>query len=91
MTDSICDGPDDKTIDGIWVNDQSNEIHVFQAKLVKGDKTLGDVSLKELNGSSPNLLIGSASKMSAATTKNKNWPHPLREKELDIAGKIEKG
>ncbi len=89
VDDSICDGPDDKTIDGIWTNEQSGEIHVFQAKIVKGDKSLGDVSLKEFYGSLSQFTNRQCVEHIAATTKNKELAELLRD--LDIAGKIEKG
>lgn len=89
VDDSICDGPDDKTIDGIWVSEQSNEIHVFQSRIVKGPKTLGDVSLKEFYGSLSQFSDRQCVENLAATTKNKELAALLRD--LDIAGKIEKG
>lgn len=89
VDDSICDGPDDKTIDGLWVGDQSGEIHVFQSRIVKGPKTLGDVSLKEFYGSLSQFSNRQCVENLAATTKNKELAELLRD--LDIAGKISKG
>lgn len=50
--DSLCDKPNDKGIDGIYVDDNAEEIHFFQSKLVQSEKkTVGDVQLKNLLGS----------------------------------------
>lgn len=50
-TDAVCDGPDDKGIDGIYVDDHLETIDVFQCKLVQNSaKTLGDTQLKEFVG-----------------------------------------
>lgn len=50
--DAICDQPNDKGIDGIYVDDNAEQIHFFQCKIVQSeDKTIGDVELKNLIGS----------------------------------------
>src|SRR5260370_31775990 len=50
--DSICDKKNDKGIDGIWVDEDSEEIYLFQAKYTAAAKnTLGDTDLKEFVGS----------------------------------------
>lgn len=49
--DCICDGPDDKGVDGIYVDDNMESIDIFQSTLYKtANKTIGDVALKELLG-----------------------------------------
>lgn len=49
--DSVCDGHNDKGIDGIYVNEQTREIDVFQTTVSKTDtKTQGDAKLKQLAG-----------------------------------------
>ena len=49
--DAICDQRGDKGIDGIWVNDQVQIIHVFQARLSQNNnRTVGDTPLKEFVG-----------------------------------------
>ena len=49
--DTVCDGRDDKGIDGIYVDENLECIVVFQAKLVENpNKTLGDTQLKEFVG-----------------------------------------
>ena len=49
--DAVCDGPDDKGVDGIYVDSNLETIYVFQCKLVQNEKrTLGDTQLKEFIG-----------------------------------------
>jgi hypothetical protein len=89
VDDCICDGHDDKTIDGIYVSEQLSQIHVFQAKLVKGDKSLGDSALKEFMGSMSQFKDRAAVEHLLTTAKNKDLARIIREEEL--AEKIEKG
>jgi len=50
-SDYICDNPNDKGIDGIYVDDLSNEIFVFQAKYSPTPGSdQGDVDLKTFDG-----------------------------------------
>lgn len=66
--DCVCDQSGDKGIDGLFVNDNSQSIHVFQARISQKNTTVGDVSLKEFSGTlqqltdsnSVNNLIASA-------------------------------
>ena len=52
IEDCICDGTDDKGIDGIYVSEQLAQIDVFQSRLkANPKKTLGDAELKEFYGS----------------------------------------
>ena len=49
--DCICDGPNDKGIDAIYIDDNAETIHVFQSRTIqKQTRTLGDVPLKEFDG-----------------------------------------
>jgi hypothetical protein len=49
--DCVCDGYDDKGIDGIYVDDNLDTIDVFQSKLLQNNsRTIGDTSLKEFVG-----------------------------------------
>ena len=49
--DCICDGPDDKGVDGIYVEEEDNRIDILQAKISQSDtKTVGDTTLKDLVG-----------------------------------------
>jgi AIPR protein len=50
--DAICDRPNDKGIDGIYVDHTSNTIHLFSTKIAqKSGRTIGDVDVKNLQGS----------------------------------------
>lgn len=62
--DSICDQSNDKGIDGVWADDDSEEIYLFQSKYSANEKqTLGDTDLKE--------FVGSASWFKSSETVNK--------------------
>ena len=72
--DSVCDQNGDKGIDGIFVNDNTQIIVIFQSKISQKNTTVGDVSLKEFAGSlnqfrdagSIRKLIASAGKAQVA-------------------------
>jgi hypothetical protein len=50
--EATCDGPDDKGIDGVYVDQNLETVFVFQCKLVQNRRrTLGDTQLKEFVGS----------------------------------------
>ncbi len=50
--ETVCDGPDDKGVDGIYVDNNLETVFVFQCKLVQNPiRTLGDTQLKEFVGS----------------------------------------
>ena len=89
VDDCICDGPDDKTIDGIYVSEQGGQIHVLQARLVKGLKTLGDTALKEFYGSLSQFSDRQSVESMMSSTKNKELASLLRQSE--IADLIDKG
>jgi hypothetical protein len=89
VDDCICDGHDDKTVDGIYVAEQSNEIHIFQARISKGPKTLGDVALKEFYGSLAQFANRKTIDNISATTKNKELAKLL--KDLEIGEKVASG
>ena len=49
--DSVCDGLNDKGIDGIWVDDESEEVYLFQSKFSPNDnRDEGDSEIKEFVG-----------------------------------------
>jgi hypothetical protein len=49
--DSICDGPDDKGVDGIYVDTNFEQVTVFQSKLYQNtSKTVGDSALRDFVG-----------------------------------------
>ncbi len=88
--DTICDGPDDKGIDGIYVDDNFEKIVVFQTKLYQNTrKTLGDVTLKEFAGTMDQLKSKASIENLVATTVNIELKGLI--KDLDIANLVEKG
>ena len=48
--DAICDRPNDRGIDGIYVDDVQEEILIFQCKIKQRESTIGDEPLRELTG-----------------------------------------
>jgi hypothetical protein len=49
--DAVCDQPGDKGIDGIYINEDSGTIEVYQSKISqKAGRTIGDTLLKEFAG-----------------------------------------
>ena len=49
--DCVCDGHNDKGIDGIYANQQARQIDIFQTTVFKTEgKTQGDAKLKQLSG-----------------------------------------
>ena len=61
--DCVCDGPDDKGVDGIYVDDNLERVDILQARLVHNpSKTIGDRSLRELAGFGREMarVVGSA-------------------------------
>ena len=88
--DAICDGQNDKGIDGIYVNTNLEEIHFLQSKIRQKDNgTVGDKSLKELIGSVSQF--DSAEKISAILESD---AHPDLKSILrrnDVAGLVQNG
>lgn len=69
--DCICDGPDDKGIDGIFVDSTQESIELFQTKLYKSDtKTLGDSALKHFVGSMDQMRTAEGARKLARETGN---------------------
>lgn len=65
--DSVCDGSRDKGIDGIWVDEDEEEIYIFQSEFSPNDdRDSGDTKIREFSGVSTwfssemqvNALIG---------------------------------
>ncbi len=48
--DSICDRPNDRGIDGIYVDHTQEEIQILQGKLKQRNSSIGDLPLRELAG-----------------------------------------
>jgi hypothetical protein len=88
--DAICDGPDDKGIDGIYVDDNLERIDVFQSKLLQNKRrTLGDTQLREFAGTLTQLSGVGGAEHVADTTKNIELKQLIEDSQ--IAAKIEKG
>lgn len=68
--DAVCDGTDDKGIDGIYIDSDSQTIDVFQSKIVQTDKSLGDSQVKEFAGSLAQFNSRESIEEMASTTRN---------------------
>src|SRR4029453_4288586 len=69
--DAVCDGPDDKGVDGIYVDENLERIEILQSKLFQNQtKTLGDTTLKEFVGSIDQFRSADSIERIAATTSN---------------------
>ena len=71
ISDCICDGPYDKGVDGIYVDEHLGQIDIFQARISKTDKTLGDVALKEFTGTLTQFSDVESVQNIVDTTENK--------------------
>jgi len=90
VEDSICDGPDDKGIDGIYVDSTLEVIYVFQAKLMQKDsRTLGDSALREFSGGLKQFDSAQSAKALADSTGNVELKNLIIDEGL--ATKIETG
>ncbi len=68
--DAVCDGTDDKGIDGIYIDHESRMIDVLQSKIVQTEKTLGDTQVKEFAGTLGQFRSKESIEEIAATTRN---------------------
>lgn len=90
VEDSICDGPDDKGIDGIYVDTTLEVIYVFQTKLLQNDtRTLGDSTLREFAGTLSQLDSARSVKDLGESTGNVELKNLILDEELGT--KIEAG
>ena len=87
LSDCICDGPYDKGVDGLYVDDHLGQIDIFQARISKTDKTLGDVALKEFVGTLTQFSNASLVRDVAETTANKELAALI--KEARVAEKVD--
>ena len=88
--DTVCDGPDDKGVDGIYVDENLETIDVFQCKLVKNpDKTLGDTQIKEFVGTLSQFSDPEVIADIAASTGNTELANLLTSS--NVAKKIDDG
>ena len=90
VEDSICDGTDDKGVDGIYVDTVSEVIYVFQAKLTqKETRTVGDSILREFSGSLQQFSSSQAVLDLASSTGNVELKGLIASE--DVAAKIDSG
>ena len=89
ISDCICDGPYDKGIDGLYVDDHLGKVDVFQAKISRSKKTLGDVSLKEFVGTLSQFSNANSTVEIATTTNNKELAALIRD--AHVAERIAEG
>jgi len=90
VQDCVCDGSDDKGIDGIYVDHNNQTIDVLQSKLFRNSsKTLGDTDLKEFIGTLSQFTDPDNIRNIITTTRNNDLANLLRSE--DVASLIEKG
>jgi hypothetical protein len=90
VEDSICDGTDDKGIDGIYVDSTLEVIYIFQAKLLqKVSRTLGDSALREFSGTLRQFDSPQSVKALADSTINVELKNLILDESL--AAKIDTG
>lgn len=88
--ETVCDGIDDKGVDGIYVDSILEAIFVFQCKLVQNLKrTLGDTQLKEFAGTLGQFRTADTIAEIAKTTANTELARLLTAS--DVAGLVTKG
>lgn len=89
VDDAIIDESYDKGLDAIYVNEQLAQIDVFQSRIVKSKKTLGDSSLHEFYGVLAQFKSGATVKVMETSTQNKDLARLLRESQ--IGKKVDEG
>jgi AIPR protein len=90
VEDSICDGTDDKGVDGIYVDSTLEVVYVFQAKLMQKDsRTLGDSALREFAGTLRQFDSPQNVKALADSTGNVELKNLILDE--DMTAKIETG
>lgn len=87
--DAICDSPNDKGVDGIYVDDANEEVHIIQTKLRQNDKPGGENDLKNLKGTMQQFRTADA--VQAVLDGGANDELKSRLKDLKIADKIKSG
>jgi hypothetical protein len=88
--DCVCDGPGDRGIDGIYVDENLETVDVFQNRLLQNTaRTVGDTSLKEFVGTLAQFNNPRYIEEVERTTSN----HELREliRERALADKVTQG
>lgn len=86
--DSICDKSNDRGIDGIYIDENQLEIHIFQSK-TKQDGTIGDKDLREFSGTLNQLRTPDAVEAFLAGKADQEVKDKITR--LGIPGLLEKG
>lgn len=82
--DAVCDGPDDKGIDGIFVDDAASRIEILQARTVQRDnKTVGDTQIKEFAGTLEQFQTAGSVNNIKETTRNDELKGLLEELKIE--------
>ncbi|MCL4213034.1 MAG: AIPR family protein [Gemmatimonadales bacterium] len=88
--DAVCDGPDDKGVDAIFVDENLERIEILQGKLFQNSaKTLGDAALKEFAGALDQFRTRAGVEAVQAQTANTELASLLRE--AKVADLVEQG
>jgi hypothetical protein len=88
--DAICDQPNDKGIDAIYLDHNEEEIHFFQSKVRQNPAaTVGDVALKSLVGSLAQFQTPAAIDALLRGQANANLKRIVTK--LDLKGMVESG
>ena len=88
--DCVCDGPDDKGVDGVYVDHDTSRINIFQAKISHSDtKTIGDTTLKDLVGTLAQFESKTTTETLQQATTNIELKNRL--KDGKVANLIEQG
>ena len=78
--DCVCDGPDDKGIDGVYVDDDDRRIDILHSRISQhDDRTVGDTTIKQLVGTLEQFSTLEAVQSLADTTGNVELKNRLSE------------
>jgi len=90
--DAVCDGSDDKGIDGIYVDSMYSRVDVFQATVAQNDaKKIGDVQVKKLVGTLEQFATADAVEAVARTTRNPELRQILEDEDYPVAQLVRDG
>lgn len=82
VEDCICDGTDDKGIDGICINESLQQIDVLQSRMATKRKELGDTELREFYGALNQMRTPESVVIVAEGTKNKELSDLIADREI---------
>lgn len=88
--DTVCDGNRDKGIDGIWVDEDEEEIYIFQSEFSPNDdRDSGDAKIREFTGVS--TWFANETQVNQLQTALINLELKQRLRNLKIADKVARG